>query len=407
VLIVTGPNMGGKSTYLRQAALVVLLAQAGSFVPAERATIGLVDRLFTRVGSQDDLVAGASTFLVEMAETANILRHATARSLVVLDEVGRGTSTHDGLCIAQAVLEHIHDRVGARTLFATHFHELTSLAESLHDVRNVTVAVDEADEGLAFLYRVVPGAANRSYGVQVARLAGLPDSVTARAAELLRVREAPVFEEVVGPDGADDNGPIDATPLLLDPFDLIGGAQEALTPRPPLPRTERGGGGAAPQDWGAGGPPGEQGLARVAEVSELLQVAESPPPYLIAEVDHADGHAPSDVLYAATPTPAPVPGPAAPPTSPAAARLLGELLSLDLSNLTPLQALIRLHQLQETARGSVPWQAWLADLAGGDGAARQAKGPGQPSDGTARQADQWAQHADGTARQTNGRAGRP
>ena len=167
----------------------MLLAQVGSFVPAERARIGLVDRLFTRVGSEDDLAAGASTFLVEMAETASILRQATFRSLVVLDEVGRGTSTHDGLCIAQAVLEHLHDAIGARTLFATHFHELTALADSLSAVRNVTVAVDEQDGQLSFLYRVVPGAADRSYGVQVARLAGLLGDVTERAAALLRERE--------------------------------------------------------------------------------------------------------------------------------------------------------------------------------------------------------------------------
>ena len=229
--------MGGKSTYLRMVALCVLLAQVGSFVPAERARIGLVDRLFTRVGSEDDLAAGASTFLVEMAETASILRQATLRSLVVLDEVGRGTSTHDGLCIAQAVLEHLHDVIGARTLFATHFHELTALADSLSTVRNVTVAVDEKDGQLSFLYRVVPGAADRSYGVQVARLAGLLGDVTERAAALLREREA-------------DAWAVDPRPVSLGVLDVAAsdpglvtdslssgraGAHEPLAPRPPLP----------------------------------------------------------------------------------------------------------------------------------------------------------------------------
>ena len=261
LLIVTGPNMGGKSTYLRMVALCVLLAQVGSFVPAERARIGLVDRLFTRVGSEDDLAAGASTFLVEMAETASILRQATFRSLVVLDEVGRGTSTHDGLCIAQAVLEHLHDAIGARTLFATHFHELTALADSLSAVRNVTVAVDEQDGQLSFLYRVVPGAADRSYGVQVARLAGLLGDVTERAAALLRERE-----------GA-DAWAVDARPLVLDGLDRKAvGCVGALTarasaggPYPPAPSPVRGRGGAGaapsrqPHGCGEGG-----GLRRIS-----------------------------------------------------------------------------------------------------------------------------------------------
>jgi DNA mismatch repair protein MutS len=186
VLVVTGPNMAGKSTFLRQVALITLLAQVGSFVPAREATIPLIDRIFTRIGAQDDLAAGASTFLVEMAETANILRHATDRSLVILDEVGRGTSTYDGLAIARAVLEDLHDRIGAKTLFATHYHELTTLAAQLAGIRNVHAAATEDGERLAFLYRILDGPSDRSYGIQVARLAGLPTTVVARATELLR-----------------------------------------------------------------------------------------------------------------------------------------------------------------------------------------------------------------------------
>jgi DNA mismatch repair protein MutS len=185
LLLITGPNMAGKSTYLRQAALIVLMAQVGCFVPAEQARIGVVDRIFTRVGAQDDLAGGASTFLVEMVETAAILRHATSRSLLVFDEVGRGTSTFDGLAIAQAVVEDVHDRIGARTLFATHFHELTALASRLPAMRNYNAAATEEDGRVVFLRRVIPGGADRSYGIHVARLAGLPEHVTARAEELL------------------------------------------------------------------------------------------------------------------------------------------------------------------------------------------------------------------------------
>jgi DNA mismatch repair protein MutS len=185
VLLVTGPNMGGKSTYLRQVAVITLLAQIGSFVPAASARIGLVDRIFTRVGAQDDLAGGASTFMVEMVETATILHQATRRSLVILDEVGRGTSTDDGLAIARAVLEDIHDRIGARTLFATHYLELTTLAESLPGVANAHVAALEADGRVIFLYALRPGPADRAYGVQVARLAGLPPWVADRAASVL------------------------------------------------------------------------------------------------------------------------------------------------------------------------------------------------------------------------------
>ncbi|MEO7002556.1 MAG: DNA mismatch repair protein MutS [Ktedonobacterales bacterium] len=185
MLLLTGPNMAGKSTYLRQVALITLLAQIGSFTPAKRARIGLVDRIFTRVGAEDDLARGLSTFMLEMVETAYILRHATPRSLVVLDEVGRGTSAGDGIAIAQAVVEHLHAQVGARTLFATHYHELARLSATLTQLRVACMAVAERDGQAIFLHRVLPGVGDSSYGVQVARMAGLPTSVTARAAGLI------------------------------------------------------------------------------------------------------------------------------------------------------------------------------------------------------------------------------
>jgi len=191
LVILTGPNMAGKSTYLRQVALIVLLAQVGSFVPADSAAIGIVDRIFTRVGAQDELAAGRSTFMVEMEETANILNHATPRSLVILDEIGRGTSTYDGISIAQAVAEYIHNqpRVGAKTIFATHYHELVELARSLPRVKNYNVAISEEGGKVVFLRRVVPGGADKSYGIHVAQLAGLPRSVIHRAEEVLTTLE--------------------------------------------------------------------------------------------------------------------------------------------------------------------------------------------------------------------------
>jgi DNA mismatch repair protein MutS len=191
ILIITGPNMSGKSVYLRQAALIVLMAQIGSFVPAESARIGLVDRIFTRVGAQDEVYAGQSTFMVEMVETANILNNATDRSLVILDEIGRGTSTYDGLSIAWAVVEYIHNHPGlkCKTLFATHYHELTDLAELLPGVANYNVAVAEEGDRVVFLHQIVAGGADRSYGIHVAQLAGLPPGVTKRAADLLRELE--------------------------------------------------------------------------------------------------------------------------------------------------------------------------------------------------------------------------
>ncbi len=192
VRIITGPNMSGKSTFLRQVALIVLMAQIGSFVPARQATIGLVDRIFTRIGAQDEIHAGQSTFMVEMVETANILHHATHRSLLILDEIGRGTSTYDGLSIAWAVVEYIHNhpRLRARTLFATHYHELTQLGDLLPGVRNYNVAVSESEGKVVFLHKIVPGGADRSYGIHVAQLAGLPQAVVQRAAEILRQLES-------------------------------------------------------------------------------------------------------------------------------------------------------------------------------------------------------------------------
>jgi DNA mismatch repair protein MutS len=189
--IITGPNMAGKSTYIRQVALIVLMAQIGSFVPAASAEIGLVDRIFTRVGANDDLSRGQSTFMVEMNETANIVNNATERSLVILDEIGRGTSTFDGLSIAWSVAEFLHDKIKARTLFATHYHELTKLAEQRSGVCNFNVAVREWNEQIIFLRKIVPGGADKSYGIQVARLAGLPRELLDRAKEILAHLENP------------------------------------------------------------------------------------------------------------------------------------------------------------------------------------------------------------------------
>lgn len=190
VLLITGPNMAGKSTYIRQVALITLMAQIGSFVPAESAEVGLVDRIFTRVGASDDLAKGQSTFMVEMNETAVIVNNGSDRSLVILDEIGRGTSTFDGLSIAWSVAEHLHDVIGARTLFATHYHELTDLATSRDAVQNYNVAVREWNDQIIFLRQIVAGAADRSYGIQVARLAGLPDGIICRAKEILAKLEA-------------------------------------------------------------------------------------------------------------------------------------------------------------------------------------------------------------------------
>jgi DNA mismatch repair protein MutS len=190
ILLITGPNMAGKSTYIRQVALLTLMAQLGSFVPAKEATIGIADRIFARVGASDELTRGQSTFMVEMTETARILNTATPRSLVVLDEIGRGTSTYDGISLAWAIVEHLHDEVGCRTLFATHYHELTDLAQTLRGVANLNVAVKEWEDHVVFLHKIVPGAADKSYGIHVARLAGVPRVVNERAKQILAQLEA-------------------------------------------------------------------------------------------------------------------------------------------------------------------------------------------------------------------------
>jgi len=189
LLLITGPNMGGKSTYLRQAAMLILLAQTGSFVPAESLRFGLVDRIYTRIGASDNVARGRSTFMVEMTETATILNTATRQSLILLDEMGRGTATFDGLSLAWATVEYLHAETGARTLFATHYHELTMLAEKLPRVRNLRVGVKEAAGGIVFLHNIEPGTASKSYGIEVARLAGLPTQVIERAKRVLRQHE--------------------------------------------------------------------------------------------------------------------------------------------------------------------------------------------------------------------------
>ncbi len=218
IVLLTGPNMGGKSTYLRQVALIVLMAQAGSFVPADDATIGVVDRIFTRVGASDDLARGESTFMVEMIETANILRHATQNSLVILDEVGRGTATFDGLSLAWAIVEHLHEHRRPKTLFATHYHELTELATLLPRVVNRTMAVKEWEERIVFLRRVVPGSADKSYGLHVARLAGLPAAVIDRAGEILANLEAQEYDPSGKPRLARGNAPETGAPAQLTLF---------------------------------------------------------------------------------------------------------------------------------------------------------------------------------------------
>ena len=196
VLLMTGPNMGGKSTYLRMAALLVVMAQCGSFVPAERMRVGLVDRIYTRIGASDNVARGRSTFMVEMTETAAILNTATAKSLVLLDEMGRGTATYDGLSLAWSTVEHLHEQIGARTLFATHYHELTLLADRLPRLKNVRVTVKENAGGIVFLHTIEAGAASKSYGIEVARLAGLPNAVISRAREVLKLHERAETQQV-------------------------------------------------------------------------------------------------------------------------------------------------------------------------------------------------------------------
>jgi DNA mismatch repair protein MutS len=225
ILLLTGPNMSGKSTYLRQVALIVLLAQIGSFVPADSARIGVVDRIFTRVGASDRLSRGESTFMVEMRETAEILRLASRRSLIILDEIGRGTSTFDGLSIAWAVAEYLHDTPGleARTLFATHYHELIELGQARRHIANAHFEVREWKDEVIFLRRLVPGGASRSYGIQVARLAGLPGVVIQRAHEVLGDLEA-----------AEESHPTASSKTSPDPAQLalaLGGGDTRLNIR--------------------------------------------------------------------------------------------------------------------------------------------------------------------------------
>jgi len=219
VRVITGPNMSGKSTYLRQTALIVLMAQMGSFVPASSAKIGLVDRIFTRIGAQDEIHAGQSTFMVEMIEAANILHHATSRSLLILDEIGRGTSTYDGVSIAWGMIEYIHNhpQLRAKTLFATHYHELTQLADLLPGVRNYNVAVTEADGKVVFLHKIVSGGADKSYGIHVAQLAGLPSPVVQRANEIMAELEKTSGRAVkIDPHAAQQAALFPETSPLLD-----------------------------------------------------------------------------------------------------------------------------------------------------------------------------------------------
>ena len=245
IRLVTGPNMGGKSTFLRQNALIAVLAQIGAFVPAARVRLGIVDRLFSRVGAADDLARGQSTFMVEMVETAAILNQASRRSLVILDEIGRGTATFDGLSIAWACLEYLHEQNGCRALFATHFHELTALGQRLSHLDNATLRVAEHKGEVVFLHEVVPGVAERSYGLQVARLAGLPAGVIARAGSILkhlekaerdrparpRIDDLPLFANLAPPQVTEPfaKAPDDALRIALEAID-----PDALTPREAL-----------------------------------------------------------------------------------------------------------------------------------------------------------------------------
>jgi DNA mismatch repair protein MutS len=221
IMLITGPNMGGKSTYLRQAALIILMAQMGSFVPATHARLPLTDRIFTRIGAADNLARGRSTFLVEMTEVAAILNTATPSSLVLLDEVGRGTATFDGLSIAWAVVEHLSSETKSRTLFATHYHELTELAELVPGVKNVHVSARETATGIVFLKRVETGSADKSYGIEVARMAGLPPAVIARAREVLARHEQAEHQlsEKLTPGALSGGQPAPAQQPLFTPLD--------------------------------------------------------------------------------------------------------------------------------------------------------------------------------------------
>ncbi len=304
MIILTGPNMSGKSVYIRQNALIVLMAQIGSFVPAASARIGLADRIFVRAGATDEIAQGRSTFLVEMAETAAILRHATPRSLIILDEVGRGTSTYDGMSIAWAVAEEIHNTLGARCLFATHYHELTALADHLPAVRNYSMAVAEQGDGVVFLRRVVPGGAERSLGIHVARLAGLPARVVERAAQVLAGLE--------GSKGMRDEG------------------------REATERRER---------------RGARSTAYVTVPQEGTAREVVPVPYAVASEAASlspDGLADSLIRSLVASLPFPLIA-SVPPEDIMA--VLRELYQADIANLTPVQALVLLNELQRRLRG--------------------------------------------------------
>ena len=234
VAIITGPNMAGKSTYMRQTALIVLMAQMGSFVPAASAKIGIVDSIFTRVGASDDLASGQSTFMVEMSEVANIVKSATSKSLLILDEIGRGTSTFDGMSIARAVLEHCADKkkLGAKTLFATHYHELTVMESLLDGVKNYNIAVKKRGDDITFLRRIVPGGADDSYGIEVAKLAGVPNSIIKRAKEVLSELENGKGESVLPKSAQDETGQLSLLAVAQSPVieRLQGVDLNTLTP---------------------------------------------------------------------------------------------------------------------------------------------------------------------------------
>jgi len=235
VLLITGPNMAGKSTYIRQTALICLMAQMGSFVPAKSAVVGIADRIFARVGASDELSRGQSTFMVEMTETARILNTATTRSLVILDEIGRGTSTYDGLSLAWSIVEHLHDRVGCRTFFATHYHELTQLQDDMSGVRNLNVSVKEWDDNVVFLHKIVPGAADKSYGIHVARLAGVPIEVNERAKQILsHLENEQIDKEPAGRKSNRKSGDLQMTLFGFEPHPLLDEIRNAdinsLTP---------------------------------------------------------------------------------------------------------------------------------------------------------------------------------
>lgn len=304
LLVITGPNMAGKSVYIRQVALTVLMAQIGSFCPAQQARIGLADRIFVRAGASDDITQGRSTFLVEMSETAYILNHASPDSLIVLDEVGRGTSTYDGMGLAWAVGEYLHDHVGARTLFATHYHELTGLAEVLSGARNYTLAVKERGNDVIFLRRLVPGGADRSYGIHVARLAGLPQNVVQRAQNVMTRLE----QERRGPDGLGE---------------LEGGVRRLVRDQP-----ERGVALASGRELGASGEAESFGLVEGGGQNQELK--ESNPSYVVtSELGDLVLPAEDKVLR----------------------QVLWALFKLDIANLTPIQALVRLNEWQSLLRG--------------------------------------------------------